>query len=230
MTLTIYNAEDIPQGSDAWLEARRGIVTASTIGQLITDKTVKPAQNDRARGLHATLIAERITGRVEPAIPNRAMTRGTLLEDEARREYEKRTGNTVAQIGFARLDTDTYTVGASPDGLIGEDGGLEIKCPAPKTHIQTVLSGEIPAYNRAQVQASMFVTGRAYWDFCSYLPGEVLYIIRDYPEQRWQTAIQEAAEGFETIARSQVDQYQRNTRGFPKTVFWDPFDTGEEIY
>lgn len=228
MTLTIF--ESLEQSSPEWLEARRGIVTASTIGQLITDKTVKPAQNDRARGLHATLIAERITGRVEPVIPNRAMTRGTLLEDEARRLYSERTGNTVEQIGFARLDTDTYTLGASPDGLIGEEGGLEIKCPAPKTHIQTVLNGVIPAYNRAQVQASMHVTGRDYWDFCSYLPGEVLYIIRDYPEPRWQTAILEAATAFEDIARSQVDQYQRNTRGLPRTVFWDPFDTVEEIY
>lgn len=230
MTLTIYDAESIPQGSPEWRQARAGILTASTIGQLITDKTVKPAQNDRARGLHATLIAERITGHVEPVIPNRAMTRGTLLEDEARREYVKRTGSDVQQIGFARLDHDTYTVGASPDGLIGEDGGLEIKCPAPKTHIATVLSGEIPTYNRAQVQASMFVTDRAYWDFCSYLPGEALFIIRDYPDPRWQAAILEAAEQFEEIARSQVDQYQRNTRGLPKTVFWDPFDTGEEIY
>lgn len=227
MTLTIF--DQLEQGATEWLEARAGILTASTIGQLITDKTVKPAQNDRARGLHATLIAERITGHVEPVIPNRAMTRGTLLEDEARRLYSERTGNTVDQIGFARLDTDTYTLGASPDGLIGADVGLEIKCPAPKTHIQTVLTGEIPAYNRAQVQASMHVTGRDYWDFCSYLPGQPLYIIRDYPDPRWQTAIQEAAEQFEDIARSQVDQYQRNTRGLPKTEWWDPFDQEEEV-
>ena len=226
MTLTIY--DQLEQGGTEWLQARAGILTASTIGQLITDKTVKPANNDRARGRHATLIAERITGHVEPVIPNRAMTRGTLLEDEARREYVKRTGIDVEQIGFARLDADTYTLGASPDGLIDTDGGLEIKCPTQKTHIQTVLTGEIPTYNRAQVQASMFVTGRNYWDFCSYLPGEPLYIIRDYPDPRWQTAILEAAEQFETIARSQVDQYQRNTRGLPKTVFWDPFELEEE--
>lgn len=227
MTLTIY--PELEQGTPEWLEARRGIVTASTIGQLITDKTVKPAQNDRARGLYATLIAERITGRVEPVIPNRAMTRGTLLEDEARRLYVGRTGNDVEQIGFARFDHDAYTIGASPDGLIGDDGGLEIKCPAPKTHVQTVLSGEIPSYNRAQVQASMFVTGRTWWDFCSYLPGEALYIIRDYPEPRWQGAIGDAARAFEEIARAQIDQYQRNTRGLPRTEWWDPLDEGEEI-
>src|SRR5699024_7233652 len=147
MTLTIYNAEDIPQGSDAWLEARAGILTASTIGQLITAKTIKPAMNDRSRGLCQTLIAERITGHVEPVFPNRAMTRGTLLEPEARRIYAEQTGQDVGEVGFARLDTDTYTLGSSPDGLVGETGGIEIKSPSAKVHVSTVLSGVIPGYN-----------------------------------------------------------------------------------
>lgn len=227
MSLTVYR--ELEQGSDTWLRARAGILTASTIGQLITAKTIKPAQNDYARGLHATLIAERITGHVEPVIPNRAMTRGTLLEDEARRLYTERTGNEVEQIGFARLDTDTYTLGASPDGLIGDDGGLEIKCPAPKTHINTVISGEIPPYNRAQVQASMHVTGRDYWDFVSYLPGQALYIIRDYPERRWQDAIAAAAEAFEATALEQIGRYRRNTYGLPETPYWNPFAEEDEI-
>lgn len=220
MTLTIY--DQLEQGTDEWLEARRGIVTASTVGQLITDKTVKPANNDRARGLHATLIAERITGHVEPVIPNRAMTRGTLLEDEARRLYSETTEQPVDEIGFARLETPTYILGASPDLLVGDAGGGEIKCPLPKTHIQTVLSGSIPAYNRAQVQANLHVTGRDWWDFISYLPGEPLFIIRDYPDSRWQAAIQEAAEQFEEAAAIATGKYQRNTRGLPRTTYWDP--------
>ena len=85
MALTIY--DQLEQGTDEWLQARAGILTASTIGQLITAKTIKPAMNDRSRGFCQTLIAERITGHVEPVFPNRAMTRGTLLEPEARRIY-----------------------------------------------------------------------------------------------------------------------------------------------
>ena len=228
MTLTIY--DQLEQGSAEWLQARAGILTASTIGQLITARTIKPAMNDRSRGLCQTLIAERITGHVEPVYPNRAMTRGTLLEPEARRIYAEQTGQDVDEVGFARLDTDTYTLGSSPDGLVGETGGIEIKSPSAKVHVSTVLSGAIPDHNRAQVQAFLHVTGREWCDFISYLPGEPLFIIRDFPDQRWQNAILEAAEQFETIARSQVNQYQRHTRGLPKTVFWDPFDTGEEIY
>ena len=228
MTLSIY--DQLEQGSTEWLEARAGILTASTIGQLITAKTIKPAMNDRSRGLCQTLIAERITGHVEPVFPNRAMTRGTLLEPEARRIYAEQTGQDVGEVGFARLDTDTYTLGSSPDGLVGETGGIEIKSPSAKVHVATVLSGAIPDYNRAQVQAFLHVTGREWCDFISYLPGEPLCIIRDYPDQRWQKAIVSAAEQFEETARSAVARYETATHGLPRTPHWDPFDEGEEIY
>ena len=228
MAVTIYDT--LEQGSTEWLQARRGIVTASTIGQIITAKTIKPAMNDRSRGLFQTLIAERITGHVEPVHPNRAMTRGTLLEPEARRIYAEQTGQDVTEVGFARLDTDTYTLGSSPDGLVGETGGIEIKSPSAKVHVATVLSGAIPDYNRAQVQAFLHVTGREWCDFISYLPGEPLFIIRDYPDQRWQNTIQSAAEQFEETARNAIARYETATHGLPKTAHWDPFDTGEDIY
>ena len=226
MALTIY--EHLEQGTPEWLQARAGILTASTIGQLITAKTIKPAMNDRSRGLCQTLIAERITGHVEPVHPNRAMTRGTLLEPEARRIYAEQTGQDVNEVGFARLDTDTYTLGSSPDGLVGETGGIEIKSPSAKVHVSTVLSGAIPDYNRAQVQAFLHVTGREWCDFISYYPGEPLFIIRDYPDERWQAAIQSAAEQFEETARSAVARYETATHGLPATEWWDPF-AEEEI-
>ena len=228
MTLTIF--DQLEQGTPEWLEARAGILTASTIGQLITAKTIKPAMNDRSRGLCQTLIAERITGHVEPVYPNRAMTRGTLLEPEARRIYAAQTGQDVDEVGFARLDTDTYTLGSSPDGLVSDDGGIEIKSPSAKVHVATVLSGAIPDYNRAQVQAFLHVTGRAWCDFISYLPGEPLFIIRDFPDEMWQQAIVSAAEQFEETARRAVARYETATHGLPTTEWWDPLDTGEEIY
>ena len=227
MALTIYDQLD--QGSDSWLQARAGILTASTIGQLITAKTIKPAMNDRSRGLCQTLIAERITGHVEPVHPNRAMTRGTLLEPEARRIYSEQTGQDVDEVGFARLDTDTYTLGSSPDGLVGETGGIEIKSPSAKVHVATVLSGAIPDYNRAQVQAFLHVTGREWCDFISYYPGEPLFIIRDHPDPRWQKAIVSAAEQFEETARSAAARYETATHGLPATEWWDPFDEEEEV-
>ena len=226
MTLTIF--DQLEQGTPEWLEARAGILTASTIGQLITAKTIKPAMNDRSRGLCQTLIAERITGHVEPVHPNRAMTRGTLLEPEARRIYAEQTGQDVDEVGFARLDTDTYTLGSSPDGLVGETGGIEIKSPSAKVHVSTVLSGAIPDYNRAQVQAFLHVTGLEWCDFISYYPGEPLFIIRDYPDKRWQAAIQSAAEQFEETARSAVARYETVTHGLPATEWWDPLALEEE--
>ena len=228
MALTIY--DQLEQGTPEWLQARAGILTASTIGQLITAKTIKPAMNDRSRGLCQTLIAERITGHVEPVHPNRAMTRGTLLEPTARRIYASETRQDVTEVGFARLDTDTYTLGSSPDGLVGSDGGIEIKSPSAKVHIATVLSGAIPDYNRAQVQAFLHVTGRAWCDFISYYPGEPLFIIRDFPDERWQKAIVSAAEQFEETARSAVARYETATHGLPSTEWWDPFDEGDDIY
>ena len=227
MTLTIF--DQLEQGTDEWLEARAGILTASTIGQLITAKTIKPAMNDRSRGLCQTLIAERITGHVEPVFPNRAMTRGTLLEPEARRIYAEQTGQDVDEVGFARLDTDTYTLGSSPDGLVGETGGIEIKSPSAKVHVSTVLSGVIPDYNRAQVQAFLHVTGREWCDFISYYPGQPLCVIRDFPDPRWQTAIVSAAEQFEETAIAAMARYERNTHGLPATEWWDPFDQEEEV-
>ena len=227
MTLTIF--DQLEQGTPEWLEARAGILTASTIGQVITAKTIKPAMNDRARSLCQTLIAERITGRVDPVYPSRAMTRGTLLEPEARRIYAEQTGRDVAEVGFARLDTDTYTLGSSPDGLVGETGGIEIKSPSAKVHVATALSGSIPDYNRAQVQAFLHVTGREWCDFISYLPGEPLFIIRDFPDPRWQNAIVSAAEQFEETARSAVARYETATHGLPATEWWDPFDEEEEV-
>lgn len=229
MSLTVYDAADIPQGSDAWLEARAGIITASTAGQLITATTIKPASNDKSRGLIATLVAERITGNVEPVMPNRAMERGTLLEPYARAEYEKRAGVTVEQIGFARLDTDAFTLGASPDGLIGGDGGLEIKCPSAKTYVQTVLSGEVPAYNMAQVMACMYVTSRSWWDFVSYYPGKPLFVKRVTPDAHWFDAIAAACEAAEQHIATACAIYADRMRDMPDTEYIDPFAEEEII-
>src|SRR5690625_7520886 len=109
MTLTIF--DQLEQGSTEWLEARAGILTASTIGQLSTAKAIKPVMNDRSRGLCQTLIAERITGHVEPVLPNWAMTRGTLPQPQVRRIYAGQTRQDWVAGEFARADTDTYPLG-----------------------------------------------------------------------------------------------------------------------
>ena len=216
---------ELPQGSSEWLEARRGIVTASTVGKLLTS-TGKVAANDTARGLTDTLVAERLTGQVEYIHPTRDMERGTILEDTSRELYAEQYGP-VDQIGFARIDTDTYTLGASPDGLCGPDGGWETKSPKAKTHIRTVLEDKVPPQYMPQVQACLLVFQRDWWDFTSYVPGLPLYVKRVYPDQEWHDNIIAAVETFETTAREQEERFAESTRGLPDTPYWDPFEEEE---
>lgn len=228
MTLTIYDAADIPQGSDAWLEARRGIVTASTIGQLITAKTLKPAKNDTARGLIETLAAEQVTGRVEPIYANAAMERGNRDEPWARHEYEKATGSNVTEVGFIRLDTAEFTVGYSPDGLVGDNGLIEIKSRAPRIQMRTILTDEVPAANMAQIMCGLYVTGREWLDYVSYSNGMPLYIKRVHPDDTWFLAIENAMDEFTIAANAITDAYEMRTISMHRTEYID-HDAGEEI-
>lgn len=221
MTLTIYNAEDIPQGSDAWLEARRGIVTASVAGKLLTS-TGKVANNDTSRALIETLAIERITGRVEYAHPTRDMQRGTILEPFARDLYAQHYGE-VQEVGFIRLDGNGHSLGYSPDGLIGDDGLLEIKSRAPRIQARTILDNRVPAANMAQLQAGLLVTGRAWIDYCSYSPGLPLYVKRIVPSVQWFAAISEAVEQAEDSIHNLVENFREVTEDLPTTDYFDPF-------
>ena len=215
MTLHIY--EELEQGTPEWLQARCGIVTASVVGQLITAKTVKPAANDYSRALTASLVAERITGHVEPVFPNADMERGTLSEPYARDIYAEHRGVEVAQVGFVVREEPTWKLGFSPDGLVGSAGTIEIKAPRQKTHLSTILADEVPLQYMAQCQAGLLVTGREWCDFISYSGGMPLYIKRVTPDKRWHDAITKAVEAFEANAADMIATYKANTTYLPST-------------
>lgn len=223
--LRVYS--DLEQGSPEWLSARCGIVTASTIGQLITAKTIKPAANDYSRALTATLVAERITGRVDPVFPNRDMQRGTMLEPFARDAYAEHLGVTVAEVGFMLSETPDYKLGFSPDGLVGTGGLIEIKSPRAKAHIQTVIDDEVPLQYVPQIQTGLLVSGRAWADFISYCPGLPLYIKRVTPDERWAEAIKQAAISTEAAIQSAVTAFAQASNGRPHTEWFDPFEEPE---
>ena len=226
MTLTIFDRME--QSSPEWLEARRGIVTASTVGKLLTS-TGKVANNDTSRALTETLALERLTGRVQYLPPTFDMRRGTALEDDARNVYAERYGD-VEQVGFGRIDEDGHSFGASPDGLIREgSGGLEIKCPKPSTHFRTILEGEVPRIYLPQIHGNMLVFDASWWDFMSHDPGQPPFVKRVHRDPRWDNNITDAIQRAEAAIRSLTDQYQRNTRGNPATEWWDPFAEEEEI-
>jgi hypothetical protein len=217
--MTLHTHPDLEQGSESWLEARRGIITASVVGQLVTPQTIKPASNDKSRALIAQLASERITGRVEDVFVSSDMMRGTLHEPIACDRYAEVNGVELQQVGFCVRDDWGFPLGASPDRLIGVDGGLEVKCPRQKTHIQTVLSGEVPAHNMAQVQACLLVTGRDWWDFVSFSAGLPLWTKRVYPDPKWRDAIITAATTAEHAIQSMVTRWESATEGLPATEY-----------
>jgi hypothetical protein len=214
---------ELEQGTPEWLAARCGIVTASVVGQLITAKTVKPAVNDYSRGLTATLVAERITGHVEPMQVSGPMLRGQLDEPYARDAYSEHHAPAI-EIGFMVKDFGRYKIGYSPDGLVGDDGLIEIKSRAQKKHLQTILADEVPLENLAQCQAGLLVSGRKWLDYVSYCGGMPLYVKRVLPDPKWFHAIFLAVEAFEDSAADMVATYEKSTAGLPQTERIDHFE------
>ena len=219
MSLEIF--PELEQGSPEWLAARCGLLTASTIGRLITP-TLKVADNETSRGLIETLVAERITGHIDPIYPNADMQRGTMDEPYARDLYAEEYAP-VTEIGFAVRTINGYRLGASPDGLVGKVGGLEIKSRSPKIQLKTILTGEIPAANLAQIHACMFVLKRGWWDYCSYAGGWPLFVQRVHRDPRWDAVITDALEKFEDDAARMITTYRIATDGKPVAPLIDHF-------
>lgn len=215
MSLHTYN--NVTQGTTEWLELRRGIVTASTVGKLLTE-TGRPASNDTSRRHTLTLVAERITGEIEPVWVNDDMLRGQLDEPIARDMYAKHFATEpVTEVGFMVNDDHGFQIGASPDGLVGEHGGLEIKCPRAKGHIATILADAVPSHHMAQIQCSLLVSGREYWDFVSFFGGLRPFVKRVYADAKWHEAIVDAVAAFEQRAEEMVHNYETATRDYPDT-------------
>jgi putative phage-type endonuclease len=155
------------QRTDEWFNARLGKVTASKVADVVA-KT-KSGYSASRDNYMAQLICERLTGIKADSYSNAAMEWGTETEPLARAKYEIVTNQLVQEIGFV----DHYIIpmsGASPDGLVGDDGLLEIKCPNTATHFDTILSDQIPSKYLYQMQWQMDCTGRLWCDFVSYDP------------------------------------------------------------
>ncbi|MBF0786168.1 exonuclease [Muribacter muris] len=155
----------ILQGSAEWFEQRRGKVTASRIADLMA-KTKSGYAASRQNYL-MQLLCERFTGKVEESYKSDAMKRGNELEPEARNWYQIETGEVVEQVGFIDHPYIDFA-GASPDGLVGNDGLIEIKCPNTATHIETLRTKQPSDRYYKQMQWQMAVTGRKWCDFVSF--------------------------------------------------------------
>lgn len=220
MTRTIY--DQLEQGSPEWMAARCGLLTASTIGKLITP-TGKLADNDTSRGLIETLVAERLTGVVDYVHPTFDMQRGTLDESYARDFYAEQYGVQVDEIGFAVRDIEGYKLGASPDGLIGDMGGLEIKSRRPKAQIRAFLSNSIPAENLAQIHCNMLVLDRQWWQYVSYAGNWPLYVKTVERDPNWDALLTAALKSFSVSAAEMVRSYELESSGLPIAPYIDHF-------
>ncbi|MBL4768113.1 MAG: YqaJ viral recombinase family protein [Rhodobacteraceae bacterium] len=152
------------QGTEEWFADRLGKVTASKIADVMMKPTTAGYQNYRAQ-----LVCERLTGQPTETFTSADMQHGTDTEPQARAFYEMETGLDVEQVGFIPHPTLGMT-GASPDGEVGTDGLVEIKCPKPATHIKTLTGVKIARNYMLQMTWQMICTGRAWCDFVSFCP------------------------------------------------------------
>lgn len=202
MTITYHR--DLIQGSDEWLAARCGLLTASEM-KLIMTPSMKLASNDKERAHLYELLAQRITGYVEPAYVSDDMLRGQVDEIEARAIYAEHYAP-VEEVGFVTNDEWGFTIGYSPDGLVGKDGLIECKSRRQKFQIETIISQTIPDDFMLQVQTGMLVTGRLWLDFVSYCGGLPMVTRRVHADDVIQEAIVEAATAFEDrLAKLRAD-------------------------
>jgi len=206
---------EIEQGSDEWHALRRGVITASVVSKLLT-ATYKPAANDTSRALLYQLLAERITGESDQSFYNDDMARGHLLEPYARDLYAE-SFDPVVECGFVTLTTPAGVLGYSPDGLVGDDGLIEIKCPRPKTHLKSLLTGEVPSEYYPQVQTGLAVTGRRYCDYISYAPGLPLFVQRCQPAPAVIAAIFAAHEAAEDQLAALMADFEAAAAKYPAT-------------
>lgn len=217
--MTIIYHPEVTQGSDEWLAMRCGLLTASEMKHVITP-TLKAANNDKTRAHLYELLAQRVTNYVEPVYISTDMLRGTEDEFYARQAYAEHHAP-VEQVGFVTNDRWGFTIGYSPDGLVGKDGLIEIKSRRQKFQVQTIVEnltgGTIPADYVMQAQTGLLVSEREWLDFISYSGGLPMCVVRVWPDDAVQGAIIEAAAAFEAKLAECLEIYRDASAGLVPT-------------
>ena len=208
---------ELEQGTDEWLATRKGVLTASNMKLVITP-TLKAAKNDKARAIIHQLVADNVTDFIEPNYSTFAMMRGHEEEIEACCLYSEKYSE-IKECGFITNDKWGFTLGYSPDGLVNDDGLVEVKSRMSKHQAKTIISNEVPDEYMMQLQTGLLVSERKWIDFISYSGGMPMFVKRVLPDPEIQTAIIEAT----SIAYEQVNdmlkQYNENSKDLHPTLF-----------
>lgn len=216
---------ELHQGSDEWLEARRGILTASEVNLIMTPGG-KIAKNDAVRNHVFEIAAQRISGFVEPRYIGDDMLRGQDDEIYARMKYVEHCAP-VHEMGFIVNTKWGFPVGYSPDGLVGDEGGIETKSRLQRLQIKTMIEHvatgmkSIPPEFALQIQTGLIVSERSWIDFISYSGGLPMIVIRVWPDDVVQAEIREAAEAFEDQVREKVAIYGDAIKSMPMVIETD---------
>lgn len=214
--MTIKYYPDLIQGSDEWIASRCGLLTASEM-KLIVTPALKVADNDKTRAHVYELAAQRITQYVEPHYIGDDMLRGQEDEIEARLLYAKHYAP-VQEMGFITNDRWGFTLGYSPDGLVGDAGAIECKSRRQKFQVQTIVGAAMPDDFATQVQTGLLVTEREWVDFVSYSGGLPMVTLRVYPDEKVQAAIIAAAEVFEDKITDTLAEYRANLKSLMRLI------------
>jgi predicted phage-related endonuclease len=197
---------EIEQGSDEWLQLRAGILTASSM-KLIVTPTLKTANNDKTRAHLWELLAQRVTGYVEPQFVSDDMLRGHTDEVYARIAYSENYAE-VHDMGFITSDRFGFTIGFSPDGLVGDDGFIECKSRRQRFQMETIVENTMPSEYMMQIQTGFLVSERKWCDFISYSGGMHMVTLRILPDREIMDAIVAAATDFETKLNEKLAAYR----------------------
>ena len=194
---------EIIQGTDEWFDVKSGKVSASSVANCMMKDSTAGFRNYRAK-----LVAERLTGEREETFTSSEMQWGIDQEEFARAAYELETCNDVQEVGFVDHGS-IESFGCSPDGLVGDDGLVEIKCPKTATHMDYLLAGNMPKDHIKQVQTQLVCTGRKWCDFVSYdprMPIELqLFVVRVERDEDMITDIEVAVVKFLSEVEDMVE-------------------------
>lgn len=204
MTITIH--DEMVQGSDEWHQARCGLLTASEVKLLVTPKELKAAKNDKVKQHLYELLAQRVTQYVEPMYIGDDMLRGKEDEIRARELYNERFAP-VKEVGFITNNKWGFTLGFSPDGLVGDEGQIECKSRRQKYQIETIIENVMPEEYMLQVQTGLAISERGWCDFLSYSGGMHMVPIRVYADEVVQDAIINVAGAFEQNIAEKLAMY-----------------------